>query len=336
MRLTASIYVDNQAEIGFPVSWLVPRFPESVEKIYIFASDDSNLRTVLAGIDDPRVVSEPIGIWIRKPNDIARAQNECLRRVDRKSYDAHLICQADIWPLPVAYELLESLPERFDPYPRQLVVDHVRLHAQTHHTAFGVTVVFPETPAHQSEFDEQKSDGAYPRHHARWGGAVPHALDIGWHSVGAISRHLRVHARTWSSQASSHLVRLAETDRREFMLAAFDWARRTMGPNLRPMPLDGPYGEVVESMGLREEYDAACSLMHVPYRPHLPEPRQTTRQRSKSQQTKTLETTGETTRQTTRQRSEPRQTKVWETHRQSRTTKRHGVRLKKQIGNRWE
>ncbi len=313
MKLSVSIYVDNQAEIGYPVSWLVPRFPESVEKIYIFASDDSNLRAVLAGIDDPRVVSEPIGIWIRKPNDIARAQNECLRRVDRKSYDAHLICQADIWPLPIAYERLESLPPSGRIHPRTLTVEHVRLHAKTHQTLFGITAVFPDTPSDESQFDDKDGDGAFPRGMSYWSDGVALAIDIGWHSVSMIARHLRVHARTWSSSKSDHLVRLADTNRRAFMIGAFDWIRRTMIPILAPMPLTGPYAEIIESMGLREEYDEACSVMQVPYAGDIPTaPRETTRQRSQSLQTK-----------------------IGEPYRQnSRTTKRSGVRLKK-IGTRW-
>ena len=262
MRLSASIYVDNQAEIGYPVAWLVQRFPASVKRIYIFASDDSNLSSVLQGISDPRVVSEPIGVHIREPVDIAKAQNECLRRVDRQTFDAHLLVQADIWVLPATYAHIETLLPCPNGAPQIFSVQHVRLHTSTYSSVYGVTVLFPDTPADQATWDEQTSDGAYPKGYTTY---TVHdsslALDIGWHCAEAIARHLRVHARTWKSNEQADLVQLYDTNRREFMLRYFDFVRRSMIANPQPMPLDGPYGEVVETMELRIEYDTACTLL---------------------------------------------------------------------------
>ncbi len=261
MRYSASFYVDNQEEIGFPLAWLVPRLPKEVEKIYVFASDDSNLTSALRDIDDPRVVSEPIGVFIRKPSDISTAQNECVRRVDRKSYDAHLLIQSDIWMLPVAFEGIAALPYSAGDAPCVLSVEHVRLHASTHRTWYGVTIFFPDGPPEKEEFE---GDGAYPRSFHVLGVDSAMAMDVGWHSVDAIARHLRVHARTWSSSAHASLVRLYETDRVAFIRGAFEWIRKSMGSKLSPMSLDGPYGHVVESMGLHEEYQEACSAMFLP------------------------------------------------------------------------
>ena len=260
MRLSASIYVDHQEEIGFPISWIIPRLPPMVEKIYLFASDDSNLRAALRGVDDPRVVAEPIGCKIRIPTDIARAQNECLRRVDRKSYDAHLVVQADIWILPVAFERLAAMPYRSNAAPHILSVEHVRLHAQTFRSVFGVSVFFPKSKSRKDKFDEE-GDGAYPISHHVLGDDRAMAMDIGWHSADAVARHLRVHSRTWSSSEHAYLCGLLETDRRAFMRGVFDWVRKTTFPDPCPMPLDGDYGHVVESMGLEEEYKEACAVL---------------------------------------------------------------------------
>lgn len=263
MQLSVSIYVDNQAEIGYPVAWLVERFPASVKRIYIFASDDSNLSAVLHGVSDPRVVSEPIGVHIREPVDIAKAQNECLRRVDRENFDAHLLVQADIWLLPATYAHIETLLPCPKGAPQIFSVQHVRLHASTYSAPYGATVLFPDTPIEQSTWDEHTSDGAYPKGYTTHG--IPNdsslALDIGWHCAEAIVRHLRVHARTWNSNEQADLVRLYDTNKHEFMLRYFDFVRGNMIPNPKPMPLDGPYGEVIETMGLRAEYDQARAML---------------------------------------------------------------------------
>ena len=260
LSLSASIYVDNQEEIGFPISWIIPRLPSEVQKIYLFASDDSNLRAALRGIKDPRVVQEPIGIGIRIPTDIARAQNECLRRVDRKSYDAHIMIQADIWLLPVAFERLSAMPYSAKAAPHILSVEHVRLHAQTFKSVFGATVFFPGSKSKKHRFDEG-GDGAYPISHHVLGDDQALAMDIGWHSAEAIARHLRVHARTWSSKAHADLAALFDTDRRAFMKGVFQWVRKTTFPDPSPMPLHGPYGQVIESMGLQDEYKEACAVL---------------------------------------------------------------------------
>jgi len=264
-RIVASVYVDHQEAIRYPVR-LVAGALRFAESIWLFGSDARNTDALREEMDghplSGRLRFAELGIGVRCPGDIAAAQNACIERVRREDPHDHLaVVQADTL---VTDEGAANVRDFCVPGDRARAacfqVQHVRLHMRAHRTIYGLSVVGADSA------DRFVGDGAYLAGQGAFRTESDSCIDLGYHSVEAYCRHVRQHARTWSSPWLGRWSALCSQGTAESRLAFIRDAINHLrhheyrGGVQAMMPLDGPYGAIVEASGLRAEYEEIRSI----------------------------------------------------------------------------
>lgn len=260
MRIIASVYVDHQGEIGYPISYVVQNL-EFCDAIYLFGSDAENV-----GLMEEIKRSQPfdgkirvveIGLKVNVPDDIARAQDACfvwMKENDR--FDYAIANQADIALTERGRERIWETVGRLAPLSRVLPVmmriQHCKLHCDTYRTPYGCALL-----RRDAEGARFVGDGAYPEEF--WESITPDplydAIEVGWIGIDQYARHLGAHARTWPDSRKEELLGYYRTNRTMFAFEALRTIRyeETCRPLKLMDPANPDYAAAVTHLGLAEE-----------------------------------------------------------------------------------
>jgi hypothetical protein len=263
MKIAASIYVDHQDEIQFPVGFITRDF-QCFDRIYFFGSDKANT-ALLEEIRDQhllrdRITCVTIDHKVVTSFDISIAQNKCLDYlVAHDGCEYFMTVQADILLTDRAKAIMKdwiaTRQDLKDAY--HLTVLHARLFIPTHPTYFGFTMMGRES--------DQRfvGDGAYlrgtPYNPHEW-----NCLDVGYLGIEQYYRHIARHRKTWKENLRiGELADLYHRDRKKFIMAVLEHTgHECPGVPFRLMDLSDPvFKDVIESMGLQRDYQEVQSAV---------------------------------------------------------------------------
>lgn len=263
MKICASVYVDNQDDIQFPVEFITKNF-DFFEKIYFFGSDGRNtdlLRAIQSNHPlKHKIHCESIDKKIYKPTDIAVAQNACVEYLkDKDDSDFFTIVQADTLLTDRAFKFIKewAKPENTR-YSYHLTVRHIRFYIIAHQTYFGVTLMGRNDPHRFVQ------DGAYLEGNPHF----PHpwnCLDIGYFDTETYYRHVLRHSLTWTEnvffQRAPEAYRRSKKEFIELALEYMAYCETKDRPIKLVSPDIEPYRSVIKHFNLEKDYQEVLGIL---------------------------------------------------------------------------
>ena len=259
MKITASVYVDQQVRFQYPIEY-VTRNLDFCDAIYLFGSDREScewLREMAARHPlGKKMVAVEIGVKVVAPVDIASAQNACMEWMRRnENFDYHLLIQADTTITVLGVRSIRRFIGSGDP-DRPVVmqkINHIRLHTDAGRTHFGVALI-----GRDSKDSKFVGDGAYTENY--WVSSavdhIWHAIDIGYLSVDGFARKMDVRGSIWKDLLQAGLFWEYKENRSEFLKIALRdlvFRERCGVPSKMISEADEDYMEAVKHFGLEEE-----------------------------------------------------------------------------------
>ncbi len=246
MKIVFGTYLDNHAEIKYPIKFLLSELPQ----LQLFCSDEQERDILRHELGDVNV--KIINQKIKLPGDIALAQNTCLDLLFAKGADYVVWVQADMHLLPEFFELIHGIC-----VPSNLTgswgvnIQHLRLFHISVIGSFGVSIIGKDCP------NRFVGDGAYlGQAGSPIAGNKPVAVDLGYLGITQCKDHLRQHGKTWSSNNDNYLL-----PDEEFTINFLDYVDSSIGL-YDFISQDSPYYKFVERFGLAEEYNKVKQWTH--------------------------------------------------------------------------
>lgn len=267
----ASVYVDHQAEIGFPVGYVI-RNLDFCDGIFLFGSDEANT-LLLENIRKTSPLSEKIkcvsiGQKISRPEDIATGQNKCVDWLKENSpSDYILVLQADLTLRRRGVQYLnEFMASGQNSRPVvQLSITQSMLHTYSDQTYFGCALI-----GRESDKCRFIHDGAYTE--ACWiSSYLPdpaHAFHVGWLGAELCYGHFKRHSKTFDlghmspeAKEMGEIAAMFSRDREGFIRRALVLNRNRNHKPLTVLPIDDEdYAEAVSFFKLSEERNMVIRL----------------------------------------------------------------------------
>ncbi len=241
MKVIPATYVDNQAEIQYPLKYIVSKMPD----MRVYCSDEKNKEYLRL----QEIEAKIIGVKIKIPLDISIAQNKCVQDIfDNENPDFVVWNQADIHITEKGYKIINDfcIPENTG-QTCALGLMHIKLFHHCGHSYYGVNVIGREA----WERIKFTGDGAY----LGAGGAdycakEDASIEIGYMTLDQCRNHMKQHKITWNSE--SNVCDLSDKDFVKEIIKSNNYAGLIQE--------DSEYFKLIQDMGLVEEYNKIKSL----------------------------------------------------------------------------
>jgi len=269
MYKTVGICIDNQERVQYHVDYISDALGY-FDRIYWFVPDKYQA-SILEDYRDNSINREKInifinGIKITKPNHIADAQNYAIGYL-RNISDVACIMRADMWPSPLAIELLDKWVnnEIYDDFNSVTIKGMmVKVFCETWPEPYVLTAVRGDGVY------EACSDGGVERGVDPINGGFDandgkdrECYDLGYIGITQFYRKVKSHAQIWGMDVEkSRLIKLYESG--DMVATARQMLRDTVNACRRPVeivPPDGFYGKIIKDLKLMDEYEIVKKII---------------------------------------------------------------------------
>ncbi len=191
MNIIYATYIDNQAEIKYPIEFIVSKIPN----LSVYCSDEKNQKILFEQGINARI----IGVKINEPIDISIAQNKCIEDMFENSKADFIVwVQADIHITERGFKIINDFcKEENLSQTCALGLLHIKLFHLCGYSYYGVNVIGRQA----WERIKFTGDGAY----LGSGGADyceqdynDATIDIGYLSIEQCRNHFKQHRKTWN------------------------------------------------------------------------------------------------------------------------------------------
>lgn len=268
MRKVASIYVDHQDEIHYPVPFIC-RNLDMFDRIYLFSSDSINASLLEAEMKSHPLSNKvsviSIGVKIEDPSHIATAQNRCVEWLrENDGFDYVFVLQADTTVTKSGCRVLEDwfASEDVGRPPLMMKLRVITVHVESCRSYFGAAIIGRKSGRSKFVGDGAHTEGYWistDQDH------VWHTIDVGKASVEAFKNKISRHTKTWhhSTALLDSTLRLYTEDRKEFIRTLLRNVRLTHAVELDRTP-DDAYEDFLDWFSLRAEREEVGAIIAEP------------------------------------------------------------------------
>lgn len=256
--LAIGTYVDNQDAVKYPVGYLTTLWKDFAS-LFWFTSDDENAAILeQVRLNHPlgdRIKIKVVGQKIRVPDDLMLAYPKCIGQLRLSGCKFIALQEADLALTDDGVDCLRSSPDSLGCF--SLAAMQNKLFCETWHNPVGC-VVLPANAGYEcgpaSDWDIRVNGDKIRPIEGPHGSRM--MLDLGYASPDAFYRKMLNHSKIWPDTIKLATARAFERSRREGILAMAEIAKgEVAGGILKPVAYEGQYRQMIDGMGLKEDYD---------------------------------------------------------------------------------